>query len=139
MDFYDISLVDGYNLPVSIHPIPGTFHRRSSQHNDCTVTTCHTDINAHCPHELAVKGPGGHTIGCKSACTAFRTAQYCCTGVHNKASTCLRKFWKVDYPAKFKHWCPEAYSFAFDDRKSTWACISKDAHHPSGYVVKFCP
>ena len=139
VDFYDISLVDGYNIPVSMYPIAGTFHRKSNKHNDCTATSCTTDINRVCPHELAVHNSHGHVVACKSACTQFRTPEYCCSGVHNKRENCSPRLWKVNYPGRFKSWCPQAYSWAFDDATSTWGCTSRDNAHQSGYIVKFCP
>ena len=31
-DYYDVSLVDGYNLPIAIYLIDGTFKRVSTSH-----------------------------------------------------------------------------------------------------------
>ncbi len=137
MDYYDVSLVDGYNLPIQITPIAGTFHKVGNSHYDCNAAGCHGDLNGHCPHELALKGAGGHTVGCKSACLAFNTDEYCCRGAHNKPETCKSRNWKVNYPAIFKKSCPDAYSYAYDDHSSTFTCHSNGAHK-TGYVVKFC-
>ncbi len=34
-DFYDVSLADGYNIPVQIEPMPGTFWTGGTAHNWC--------------------------------------------------------------------------------------------------------
>nr|GEX93977.1 hypothetical protein [Tanacetum cinerariifolium] len=69
-DFYDVSLVDGFNLPVSIVPNGG-----------CATADCPVDINARCPSQFALRNGAGATIGCRSACEQFGTPQYCCTGL----------------------------------------------------------
>ncbi|KAL9368202.1 hypothetical protein Peur_039401 [Populus x canadensis] len=79
-DFYDISLVDGFNIPISITPQGGS--------TGCPSTSCAANVNAVCDPSLAVKGADGTVIACKSACLAFNQPQYCCTGDHNTADTC---------------------------------------------------
>lgn len=131
-DYYDVSLVDGYNVPMKMYPIAGTFHKDSKSHYDCNPAGCHGHIN--CPKELAVHH-GKEVIACKSACEAFNTDLYCCRGAHNKPQTCKSSMWKVNYPAIFKKSCPDAYSYAYDDHSSTFTC---KGHPATGYVVQFC-
>nr|AAQ54610.1 Gly d Jun a 3-like protein [Glycyphagus domesticus] len=133
-DFYDVSLVDGYNLPMKMLPIAGTFRRVTNSHYDCNEAGCHSDLNAHCPNELAIRS-GNKVIACKSACLAFNTDEYCCRGAHNRPETCKSSQWKVNYPAMFKKSCPEAYSYAYDDHSSTFTCHGNPS---TGYVVQFC-
>nr|GEW03903.1 hypothetical protein [Tanacetum cinerariifolium] len=59
-DFYDVSLVDGFNLPVSIVPNGG-----------CARADCPVDINARCPSQFALRNCAVATIGCRSACVQF--------------------------------------------------------------------
>ena len=118
-DFYDISLVDGFNLPVSLVPQSG-----------CASTSCPGNVNDVCPAQLAVKGSDGSVIACKSACLAFNQPQYCCTGSFNKPETCP----PTNYSKIFKSKCPQAYSYAYDDKSSTFTCSGGP-----NYVVKFCP
>ncbi|KAK8607174.1 hypothetical protein V6N13_052918 [Hibiscus sabdariffa] len=122
-NFYDISLVDGYNLPVSITPQDGSGPT-------CTRTSCAANVNSVCPSELAVRGSGGNTIGCKSACVAFGQPQYCCTGEYNSPQRCQPR----NYSRIFKNQCPQAYSYAYDDRSSTFAC-----NGGPNYLITFCP
>lgn len=121
-DFYDISLVDGFNLPLSVVPQGGN--------NECSATSCAANLNTQCPETLAVKDSNGSIIGCKSACLAFNQPQYCCTGEYKTPQTCP----PTDQSRYFKSKCPQAYSYAYDDPTSTFTC-------PTGvnYLITFCP
>ncbi|KAH7662932.1 Thaumatin family protein [Dioscorea alata] len=122
-DFYDISLVDGFNLPMSLSPAGG--------HGDCEPASCAWDVNTVCPSEMQVTSESsGAVIACKSACNAFGDAKYCCTGAYASPSSCK----PTNYSKLFKDVCPDAYSFAFDDPSSTFTCIGA-----STYLVTFCP
>ncbi|GFZ02788.1 pathogenesis-related thaumatin superfamily protein [Actinidia rufa] len=58
LDFYDISLVDGFNIPVSVVPTGGS--------GDCKSAQCLSDLNQNCPHGLQVRR-NGRVVACKSA------------------------------------------------------------------------
>ena len=61
LDFYDVSIVDGYGLPVRVLPSASA----------CHVAECTVDLGPICPSPL--KGPfdsNGFSLGCKSACFA---------------------------------------------------------------------
>lgn len=122
-DFFDLSLVDGFNLPLSVAPQGGSGAT-------CTTSSCKANVNAVCPSELAVKGSDGNVIACKSACVAFNEPQYCCTGAFNKPETCP----PTKYSKIFKDQCPQAYSYAYDDRTSTFSCTGGP-----NYDITFCP
>ncbi|KAE9552436.1 hypothetical protein FO519_004344 [Halicephalobus sp. NKZ332] len=120
LDFYDVSLVDGFNVQVQIKAYNGE--------GDCrTIGGCHADIISQCPNELR-RNRNGHTVECLSACTAFGKEEYCCTGSHNSAQSCP----PTNYSRFFKDRCPTDYSYAFDDATSTFTC--KHAN----YEVIFC-
>ncbi|MBA0625200.1 hypothetical protein Godav_010428 [Gossypium davidsonii] len=121
-DFYDVSLVDGFNLPLSVIPQGGSA--------GCGATGCPANVNAACPPELQVKGSDGGVIACKSACLAFNQPQYCCTGAYSQPSTCH----PTQYSKIFKSQCPQAYSYAFDDKSSTFTCSGG-----ANYLITFCP
>lgn len=121
-DFYDVSNVDGFNVPVSVVPQGGT--------GDCKESTCPADINADCPAQFQVKAPDGGVIGCKSACTLFNTDQYCCRKPYDTAETCP----PTEYSRFFEEKCPQAYSYAYDDKNSTFTCFSRP-----DYLITFCP
>ncbi|EOY07992.1 Thaumatin-like protein 1a [Theobroma cacao] len=121
-DFYDVSLVDGFNLPLSVTPQGGS--------DGCSAASCPANVNAACPPELQVKGSDGAVIACKSACLAFNQPQYCCTGAYNSPNTCQPTI----YSKIFKSQCPQAYSYAFDDKSSTFTCTGG-----ANYLITFCP
>ncbi|XP_006438972.2 pathogenesis-related protein 5 [Citrus clementina] len=118
-DFYDVSLVDGYNVPMSIIPSGGT--------GRCKSVSCVSDLNTKCPEDLQQKDTG-RVVACKSACMAFNTPEYCCTGAFGGPNTCK----PTNYSKIFKESCPDAYSYAYDDLTSTFTC--KDAN----YTISFC-
>ncbi|PRQ44877.1 putative glucan endo-1,3-beta-D-glucosidase [Rosa chinensis] len=123
-DFYDVSLVDGFNLPISITPQGG------HAPGDCRSSSCSANVNAMCPSELQVTGAGGSVVGCMSACLKFNEPKYCCTPPNEKPETCP----PTDYSMKFSQQCPEAYSYAYDDKKGTFTCSGGP-----NYAITFCP
>ncbi|XP_040382172.1 thaumatin-like protein 1b [Oryza brachyantha] len=128
-DFYDVSNVDGFNLPVEVRPEDLQDGAR------CRTTSCPADINRVCPGELAVRAAGGGAaaaaaVACKSACLAFGTDEYCCRGRFASPAACGPS----RYSKLFKAQCPQAYSYAFDDGSSTFTC-----GNATGYRLTFCP
>ncbi|KAG8494201.1 hypothetical protein CXB51_011443 [Gossypium anomalum] len=119
-DFYDISLVDGYNMAVAVKAVGGT--------GTCQYAGCVNDLNTNCPAELQMTDSGS-VVACKSACAAFNTPEYCCTGAHGTPQTCS----PTKYSQLFKNACPTAYSYAYDDATSTMTCTGAD------YLITFCP
>jgi hypothetical protein len=70
-DYYDISLVDGYNLPISIRPVQGTYkpvNNPSLGKFNCGAPQCTNFDTEKCPAELQIKGQVGNY--CTSICTA---------------------------------------------------------------------
>ncbi|WVZ56073.1 hypothetical protein U9M48_006653 [Paspalum notatum var. saurae] len=138
-DFYDVSLVDGYNVGIGV-AVTGARVNRAT----CGYAGCVGDVNALCPPELqmsAAKAAGGGgegapaaeaeaTVACRSACEAFGTPEYCCTGAHGGPATCG----PTKYSRLFKAACPAAYSYAYDDPTSTFTCGAG-----AQYLVTFCP
>ncbi|OMO88615.1 Thaumatin [Corchorus olitorius] len=126
-DFYDVSIVDGYNLPIVAAP--------RGVYGGCNATGCAYDLNMGCPKELQVVGGDGgamapgRVVACKSACEAFGLDQYCCSGEFANPTTCRPSF----YSTIFKRACPRAYSYAYDDGTSTFTCKAYE------YLIIFCP
>ena len=136
-DYYDVSLVDGYNLPIQIKPIEGTYRKVSDSPYDCNPAGCYSDLNAICPQELQVWNYNiNWIIACKSACLKFNTDQYCCRGAYASHESCNPKNWPVNYAAIFKQACPTAYSHAYDDESSSFTC---QGNPTTGYEIVFCP
>ncbi|KAH8112923.1 thaumatin-like protein [Phellopilus nigrolimitatus] len=130
-DWYDVSLVDGFDLPMAITNTAG-----------CSVASCPVDLDANCPSALI--GPtdsSGATLGCKSACDANldgdpQDSANCCTGSHNTAATCPSSN-VTDY-SFFKSNCPNSYAYAYDESSNTalWTCNTTSA---ADYTLTFCP
>lgn len=111
-DFYDISLVDGFNILASI-----TTEDSLESGESCKSPKCRVDVNKVCPVELQVKS-NNEVIGCLSACSAFKQPRYCCTGEFSGPNNCE----PTSYSQVFKNQCPDAYSYAYDDMNSTFSC-----------------
>lgn len=124
LDFYDVSLVDGYNLPMLVIPRDGTS-------GGCSSTGCLVDLNGGCPAALRVarSSRSRSVVACKSACEAFGDPRFCCSEGYNTPETCP----PTEYSEYFKHVCPRSYSYAYDDKTSTFTCAGAD------YIIIFCP
>ncbi|CAL1710247.1 unnamed protein product [Somion occarium] len=130
-DFYDVSLVDGYDLPMRITNSAG-----------CPVADCAVDLGPICPQPL--QGPfdsTGFPVGCKSACAANidgdpTNSPNCCSGSFDTAATCPNS--NVAFYGFFKGNCPNAYAYAFDESSGTalWTC---DSNLNADYTLTFCP
>jgi hypothetical protein len=118
MDFYDVSMVDGANLPMYIN----TTHRTAADpisSNGCYEGACTKAVV--CPSGMQVKS-NGQAVACETACAAFGGDAYCCTGSWSGRANCDPAKWPVDYAKLvFKDAEPYAYSYAFDD-SATMAC-----------------
>lgn len=71
-DFYDVSNVDDFNIPMSLTAQGGS--------GDYKTLGCLRNINHVCPSQLQQPGPSGNVIACKSACVAFNADRYCHLG-----------------------------------------------------------
>lgn len=117
MDFYDVSMVDGSNLPMYIN----ISHTVST--DPVTAAGCYRGGCTHpvdCPAAMQATS-GGQTIGCKPPCAALGGDTYCCRGAWAGREKCVPANWPVDYTQVFKKAEPYAYSYAFDDA-ATMAC-----------------
>ncbi|CAG7850269.1 Thaumatin-like protein 1a AltName: Full=Mdtl1; AltName: Full=Pathogenesis-related protein 5a; Short=PR-5a; AltName: Allergen=Mal d 2; Flags: Precursor [Serendipita indica DSM 11827] len=128
-DHYDVSLVDGYNLPMRI-----------TNNKGCPVVECAQDLGPDCPAPL--KGPfdsSGFPVGCKSACFANldgnqANSPNCCSGQYNTPQTCPAS--GVAYYSYFHGRCPTAYAYAYDDVNALKTCAGSKR---ADYTLTFCP
>jgi len=125
-DYYDVSLVDGSNIPIKIDNTGG-----------CPVASCPVDLNPNCPATLQSKDSAGHVVGCKSDCLVDPNpgdSPSCCSGSHNTPATCPNS--GVPHYSYFKSGCPNSYVYAYDESSGTalWTCNAKP-----DYTVTFCP
>ncbi|KAF8265823.1 thaumatin, partial [Lactarius quietus] len=130
-DYYDISLIAGFNLPMRID-------------NDayCGVPQCSVDLGTNCPIPLQEPyKPAGFPTGCNSACKAGLAADpnndpNCCSGKYDSAATCPPS--GVQYYSYFKSNCPDTYAYVFDGSSGTSA-FSCPSHFQAAYYITFCP
>ncbi|KAJ7671223.1 hypothetical protein B0H17DRAFT_195754 [Mycena rosella] len=153
MERLSVSLVDGFNVPVSVVPGAGSCHEAS-----CTVDLNPKCLRSHAPPAL---GPG-RISGCKSACsvnvdrcrplypaiacghlTSLPAADSpnCCSGSHNVATTCppsgvqwgavFQLLQSVFLPTRAplrmtRFGCPDSYADAYGESSKTalWTCDS---------------
>ncbi|KFK28873.1 hypothetical protein AALP_AA7G059400 [Arabis alpina] len=110
LDFIDISVIDGFNIPMEF----------SSASGQCTrKMRCTGDIIGQCPAQLRMDG------GCNGPCPVLKTEEHCCNS-GNCGPTPLSMF--------FKQRCPDAYSYPKDDPTSLFTCPAG-----TNYNVIFCP
>ncbi|XVF42629.1 hypothetical protein PTKIN_Ptkin01aG0379600 [Pterospermum kingtungense] len=117
-DFYDVSLVDGYNLPVIVEG--------GGELGECATARCVADLNKNCPSELRIDGGDA----CNGACAAFNQPQYCCTGDYSSPTTCKA----TNYSNYFKSACPNTYTYSYDDVSLYQFTCTK-----ANYNITFCP
>ncbi|KAK8614129.1 hypothetical protein V6N13_122503 [Hibiscus sabdariffa] len=122
-NFYDVSLVDGYNLLVSI--VTGPFSPK------CTIRGCSKNLNNLCPQELQVVNKDGKVIACRSACLAFDIDSFCCRNEYGTPEKCKLSVYSKIF--KVKNACHCYYSYAFDIPPPLVNCASKI------YVINLCP
>ncbi|KAL9547450.1 hypothetical protein MBANPS3_006167 [Mucor bainieri] len=108
--YYDISLVDGFNLPMTVAPVMKE-GLTSTDNRHCATSTCSTLPN--CPSGFE---------------TYDDEDEYCCTGDFYNPNVCSTN----SYASEVKAACPDAYSYAFDDATSVFICASNE------YTVTFC-
>ncbi|XP_054790769.1 thaumatin-like protein [Prosopis cineraria] len=121
-DSYAISLVDGYNLPVSITPYGGS--------GTCGDVRCvMSDLNLICPAALQVRSHDKRAlVACKSACfvaiNAMSPVPWGPSSAFMPTADCMM----------FKMSCPQARFSAYDDPTSMARCTAD-----TNYVITFCP
>lgn len=120
MDFYDVSLVEGNNLPMWINSYGGSSQDKIDA-NGCSAAGCTRDANATCPAKLQ-RVRDGRVVACLSACLVFKTDRTCCTGAYAARPQCVPSSWPVDSAAVFKKAEPFAYSYVNDDATSVLTC-----------------
>jgi hypothetical protein len=124
IDYYDVSLVDGFNLPLTINVTSGQMGVPANV--GCLTAACATDMDSAsvCPDILQTRDAGGNIVGCNSPCNVLQQDQYCCAHAYATAATCNPNTWPVNYAAIFKQAVPYAYSYPFDDATSVFTCIN---------------
>ncbi|KAK2988340.1 hypothetical protein RJ640_000327 [Escallonia rubra] len=123
VDIFDASVIDGYNLPMLAVP-------QGDAGVNCSTAGCVMDLNGFCPVELQVSDGAREVVACKGPCLALGQARYCCADAYGTPSTCRTTL----YSRVFKDAFPRAYSYAYDDVSTTFACDGG-----ADYLITFCP
>ncbi|ODN80974.1 hypothetical protein L202_03084 [Cryptococcus amylolentus CBS 6039] len=143
-DFYDISIVDGYNLPMTITP----------SDSSCTPPSCgaDTDILTQCDPSLVYPKGNDKIYSCNSACgnsIEFQdktrgalvnadplNSPVCCqkNGVTVDHKDCPDTY--IPFYKKMKSMCNDAYVYSDDDmyQDAVFGCA-----FGTDYTVVFCP
>ncbi|VDC04533.1 unnamed protein product [Peniophora sp. CBMAI 1063] len=125
-DNYDVSLVDGFNIPVEVTVTAG-----------CPTASCTVDLDPNCPANLQLKDASGTIVGCKSDCLATGDPAACCAGTYASGPDTCPTSGVPDYDY-FKSACPDSYVYAYDEPSGTalWTCPGSSA---ADYTITFCP
>lgn len=176
VDTYDVSAVDGFNIPTTIELVPGTYTAAGLPQVQyaCTKSGTNYDLRDLVGtgdwknldrSKLIITNAADKTIAVRSACSYASALNHKNNDPHFDEKdvltneTCCKLPWgsAQDYkkngnmkcdpqtgPADintapfFKHFLPTAYSYAYDDAKSTYQCKNKDENTLTAYIVTFC-
>lgn len=109
--FYDVSLIYGYNIPVSV-----TIRQMTPK---CTIEGCSKSLLRSCPADLQVVNDSGEVVACKSGCLAINTDSDCCRNEYESPEKCKPS----SYSKIFKEACPSYHSYAFDSAAPLANCF----------------
>ncbi|KAK9067851.1 hypothetical protein SSX86_011962 [Deinandra increscens subsp. villosa] len=124
LTFYSVSIINGYNLQMTIEPTGPLNHSDDYYYYDhCLKTGCIYDLNKRCPEEVRLEGGRG----CNTTC------QSCCESDAYIYSACNRK----PYSPWFDLACPRSYYIQLDSGE--WISPNSDSCDYSNYTVRFCP
>lgn len=135
VDYYEISLVNGYNVPIKVTPKDGTFQKIPTfPYYNCEKLECTGDILVSCPDELSVTS-NDTKIACKSSCSQYKDDKHCCKQNYGTLSACEPKQWTTNSAEIFKSSCPKAITYNYDNELTNFLCIGNPI---TGYEVAFC-
>ncbi|KAF8062655.1 Glucan endo-1 [Scenedesmus sp. PABB004] len=147
--WYDVSLVDGFSLPMRITPA-----NAPASHPTCTPTACDVSLAA-CPTDEADVGDlravvGGQVVACLSPCKKWnydapwglhKSEQvepglwFCCPTPPTTPATCsANRIVNTKYVNLVRSACKTAYSYAYDDTAGLHACPGS-----MSFTVTLCP
>jgi hypothetical protein len=131
-DWYNLSMVDGYTLPVALlqmsapFTIPATYKTGmrldTSGVQQCGSPVCAAELLANCPADHRITN-NGKTVGCKNG-----------ESTNNGAGP-------TDLTLYLKNGCPTTYTFPYDDPWSLFKCktLSQGQGKAKDYKIVWCP
>ncbi|KAL0739952.1 hypothetical protein Bca4012_081465 [Brassica carinata] len=126
-DYYDVSVINGYNLPVLVTPENGT----------CKSIGCDVDIKKTCPTELwdnRTDIRSNDPYACETSCQKNQLPELCCVGLYQEEGVPPQECKRTIFSETFNRECPGAYSYAYDTNISTFTCP-----YSSNFLIQFCP
>jgi hypothetical protein len=149
-DTYDLSYVDGTNVPVQIKPTAAKYPPPRSDKLGCGAPKCtfnfakeaNSTDESSCLNKLKFRNNKGAVVGCYSACDVdaiennnMTNNPNCCTG--NYFGPVGRKDYGNCPPTAsaqfFLQKCSDPYPWPQGDLAATYVCVS------SSYEITFCP
>ncbi|CAE6047441.1 unnamed protein product [Arabidopsis arenosa] len=129
VDYYDVSVINGYNLPLLVTP----------ENEKCESIGCIVDLNRTCPSELRLSNSdtgSNDPFACRTSCQQNMSAEICCVGNYVLSDNVVgpEECKRTNYSQTFNNVCPRAYSYAYDTNSSTFTC-----QYSSNFVITFCP
>jgi hypothetical protein len=139
-DVYDVSLVDGFNVPMAMIPVATAYPTSEP----CRAASCAADLTVVCPEELLRYDEQDQVAYCASSCQAceacpdcndcadlaspacagcIELADFCCTGQACQAN---------EYTMLWKSLCPDAITHPED--AGARSCTQR-----TDFDVVFCP
>lgn len=140
-DFYDVSLVDGFNVPMAMIPVPTG---SSVEGEPCRAASCAADLTVVCPAALVRYDEAGQVAYCASSCRACDPCLDCsdcadlgnpaCVGCDGFADVCCtgQACQANEHTMLWKSLCPDAITFPADAGGLT--CTQR-----TDFDVVYCP
>ncbi|KAJ4446052.1 hypothetical protein ANN_12738 [Periplaneta americana] len=85
-DYYDVSFLSGFNVPVQMKPSSGREHQLFR----CGTAGCKKNLNPACPKNLQVR-KGNEIVACRDACSVSKEDKDCCRGRFSNEEECQSK------------------------------------------------
>ncbi|KAF5188742.1 Thaumatin-like protein [Thalictrum thalictroides] len=107
---YEISLVHGFNIPVSV-----------MARGACPTVHCSSEVLTKCPSELMLKNQNGTVVGCSHPCDVMTDPLYCYAVTNN-------------YTDSVQKICPDATVYSWDTEAPRYECS-----WANNYIITLCP
>ncbi|KAM0750883.1 Osmotin, thaumatin-like protein [Meredithblackwellia eburnea MCA 4105] len=121
LDWYDLSAVDGTNVPIAVTPSVAS----------CPAISCAKNVNPSCPSELRLAmSQDAKLLALRtSALETSRSSTAAWRDQYDSVAACPES--AVPYASFFKQACPDQYAWAHDDVTATFTCSQ------ASYTVTF--
>lgn len=139
-DVYDVSLVDGFNVPMAMIPVATSYPASEP----CRAASCAADLTVVCPEALLRYDEQGDVAYCASPCQACEACPGCddcaelgspaCAGCGELAELCCtgQACQANEHTMLWKSLCPDAITYPED--AGARACTQR-----TDFDVVFCP